>query len=73
MFAIQYLDHDEGTAARWNDLNVPHQETHELARHLLRTIRKKHDDGFIENMYSYRITEVGSDEYYSQPTDKLEY
>jgi hypothetical protein len=24
-------------------------------------------------MYSYRIVEVGSDEYYSQPTDKLEY
>lgn len=73
MWAIQYLDHDEGSCARWNDLNVPHQETHELARNLLRTIRKKYDDGFMENSYSYRIAEVGSELYYSQPTDKFEY
>lgn len=72
MFAIQYLDHDEGSAAMWHDLKVPHKPTRDEARAQLKSIRAKDaEDEYL--LYSYRITEVGSPEYYSQPTDKLEY
>jgi len=72
MFAIQYLDHDEGSRALWNDLTLPHFNTRDEARAKLREIRAKDSqDDYLS--YSYRIAEVGSELYYSQPTDKLEY
>lgn len=70
MFAIQYLDYDEGTAARWNDVLGARHETREQARTHLKTIRAKDDEWCL---YIYRITEVGTPEYYSQPTDAAEY
>jgi hypothetical protein len=51
---------------------MPYFETREQARMALRTIRAKDsEDEYLS--YAYRITEVGSDQYYSQPTDSLEY
>lgn len=70
MFTIQALDHEEGSAARWFELKNARHETREEAREHLKRIRATDDE---ESMYSYRIAEVGSDLYYSQPTDKLEY
>lgn len=70
MFAIQYLDHAEGSAARWNDVSLGPFETRDEARETLKHIRATEPE---DSMYSYRITEVGSELYYSQPTDKLEY
>lgn len=72
MFTIQCFDYDEGSCARWHDLTMPYFETREQARMALRTIRAKDsEDEYLS--YAYRITEVGSDQYYSQPTDSLEY
>ena len=72
MFAIQYLDHDEGSCARWNEFRPPcHFETREQARAYLKAIRAKEMGEWC--LYSYRIAEVGSELYYSQPTDALEY
>lgn len=71
MFCIQAFDHEEGTAARWYEMKVGHFNTKEKAREKLKAIRnEEHDD---ESMLSFRITEVGSAAYYSQPTDRLEY
>lgn len=70
MFAIQIFDYDEGSCARWSDMRMPHFETRELARVELRKIRANTDEWCS---YAYRITEVGSPHYYSQPTDALEY
>jgi hypothetical protein len=70
MFIIQYLDHEEGSCARWFDLLGSQFQTREQAREHLKRIRASEAE---DSMYSYRIVEVGSDEYYSQPTDKLEY
>lgn len=70
MFCIQFLDHEEGSCARWNELSNTRHETQEAAREHLKRIRATDDE---ECLYSYRITEVGSDLYYSQPTDKGEY
>lgn len=70
MFAIQYYDYEEGNGARWNELANSRHSTKELAREHLKRIRATDSE---DCMYSYRITEVGSEEYYSQPTDKLEY
>jgi len=70
MFAIQCLDHEEGTGARWFDLKNASFDTREDARDHLRTIRLLQDETCL---YSYRITEVGSEAYYAQPTDVLEY
>jgi len=70
MFIIQYLDHEEGSGARWRDLVSSRHETRELAREHLKRIRATDDEWCL---YSYRIVEIGSDLYYSQPTDKGEY
>ena len=70
MFCIQALDHDEGTGARWFELKASRHETREAAREHLKRIRATDDD---DCMYSYRVTEVDSAAYYSQPTDALEY
>ncbi len=71
MFAIQYLDHDEGSCARWNDVVGGKHETREAAREHLKRYRAQ--DADTEVLYSYRITEVGSSLYYSQPTDAAEW
>lgn len=70
MFTIQYLDHDEGSGARWNELSNTRHESRESAREHLKKIRAKDDEWCL---YSYRIVEIGSPAYYSQPTDCLEY
>lgn len=70
MFAIQYLDHDEGSAARWNELSNSRFESRELARKHIAKLRATDDEW---TLYSYRVAEIGSDYYYSQPTDCLEY
>jgi len=75
MFCIQFLDHEEGSAARWSERLCTRRPTIEAVRELLRNIRREEmsatDYGQI--LCSYRIVEVDSDAYYSQPTDKLEY
>lgn len=72
MFTIQVLDHEEGSGARWSELSNARHETKELTRAYLRKIRASYDE-WNDDMYSYRIVEVDSTEYYSQPTDKGEY
>ena len=73
MFCIQALDHEEGTGARWFDLKgiLSGFSTRQEAREWLS--RAKEAWGDSDCLYSYRIVEVGSPEYYSQPTDALEY
>lgn len=70
MFTIQALDHEEGSRARWFELKSCRRETREETRELLKDIKSKADEWCL---YSYRIVEVDSDLYYSQPTDALEY
>ena len=70
MFAIQYLDHDEGSAARWNNVSIGHFNSRDEARIKLRAMRAQDDEWCS---YSYRITEVNSEFYYSQPTDAAEW
>jgi hypothetical protein len=70
MFTIQALDYDEGSAARWFELKNSRHNTKESAREHLKRIRATEDE---DSMYNYRIVKVNSPEYYSQPTDKLEY
>lgn len=70
MYTIQFLDHEEGSAARWNEVNNSRFETREETRERLKKLRAQDDEWCL---YSYRIVEVGSDLYYSQPTDKAEY
>ena len=70
MFIIQCLDYDEGSRALWHDILGSKRDTKELTREYLKSIREKDDEWCS---LSYRIVEVGSDLYYSQPMDKLEY
>jgi hypothetical protein len=70
MFTIQYLDHEEGSCALWREVKNSRYDTREQARERLKYLRATDDEWCL---YSYRIVEVGSDLYYSQPTDKLEY
>jgi hypothetical protein len=70
MFTIQCLDHEDGSGARWFELSNCRHDTREAAREHLKRIRATDDEWC---MYSYRIVEVGSDLYYSQPTDVGEY
>ena len=69
-FIVQFLDHEEGSAARWHDIKGSRHETREDARTFLRRCREDDDEWCL---YSYRVVEEGSPLYYSQPTDKLEY
>lgn len=68
MFALQYMDYDEGSCKSWKDLQ--HFDTMEQAREALKRERTKDDEYCL---YAYRVTEVGSAKYYSQPTDSLEW
>lgn len=70
MFAIQYLDHEEGSAARWRNVCLNRFAVREDARDKVRKMRAADDEYCL---YSYRIAEVGSPLYNSQPTDALEY
>ena len=70
MFTIQCFDYEEGSGARWFELQNARHETREAAREHLKRIRATDDEWC---MYAYRITEVGSEAYYAQPTDKLEW
>lgn len=70
MFCIQMRDLSEGNGALWNELsNSRHDNKIDARKHLI-NIRATDD---IESLCTYRITEVNSDAYFSQPTDKLEY
>lgn len=70
MLVIQCRDLSEGNGALWFDLANSQHSTKNAAREHLRRIRATDDE---ESLCMYRIVEVGSDAYYSQPTDKLEY
>jgi len=70
MFTIQFLDHEEGSGARWNELPNARFENRDSARIHLKWRRATDGE---DCMYSYRIVEVDSKEFYSQPTDCLEY
>lgn len=70
MFAIQYLDYEEGSGARWRDILGAQFEDREKAREHMRRLRATDDEYCL---YTYRIAEVGSALYYSQPTDASEY
>lgn len=71
MFAIQAFDYEEGSGARWYNLAGHTYETRESARDAVKAIRRQQEGE--ECLLSYRVTEVGSRLYYSQPTDALEY
>jgi hypothetical protein len=70
VFTIQVLDHEEGSGARWFELQNCRRETREETRILLREIRAKQDEWCL---YSYRVVEVDSAQFYSQPTDSFEW
>ena len=71
MFIIQCLDHEDGSGALWFDLKCNPFVDKDEARAKIRHYREQ--DEIDGNLYSYRITEKGSELYYSQPTDRLEY
>ena len=75
MFIIQCRDLSEGSGALWFDLrDSKFADKNDARRFLIRLrvifVRINDDD---DSMYQYRIVIIDSDEYYSQPTDKLEY
>lgn len=70
-FAIQYLDHEEGSAARWHNVVGAIFDHKDDARR--RVAEYRANDEIDEYLYSYRVTEIGSPRYYSQPTDDLEW
>ena len=70
MYCVQCLDHEEGSAARWFELRNSRFESRDDARAFARKCRETDDEYCL---YSYRVTEVGSPHYYSQPTDSGEY
>lgn len=70
MFIVQCLDLDEGSGARWHDIKSAKHETREAARAHARRMRDTDDECCL---YLYRTVEIGSDAYYSQPTDSLEW
>lgn len=68
MFIIQCRDLEEGAGALWRDVqNSRFEFKHEAIRMAL-ALRKQHG-----TMCHYRVVEEGSDEAFSQPTDRLEY
>lgn len=70
MFCVQCRDLEEGNGARWFELANSRCATRDAARALVVRLRATDDE---ESLCLYRVTEVGSDAYYSQPTDRLEY
>jgi hypothetical protein len=70
MWLIQRRDLSEGNGALWSDFTGPHYEAKEDARRNVRQLIAMSDD---EDLMQYRVVEHGSAEYYSQPTDRLEY
>ena len=72
-FAIQCRDLDEGNGALWYDLSTVTYSTRAEAREMIDHFRKMDEDSGFESLITFRIVEVGSAEYYSQPTDALEY
>ena len=69
-WTLQRFDHEEGSAARWHEVKNCRRETRDEVRALLLTLRRYEGE---DSMFSYRITQVGSYEFFSQPTDALEY
>jgi hypothetical protein len=69
-FCIQFLDYEEGSAARWHEVIGTRHESRDNAREHLKRIRAT-DDEYL--LYAYRITEVNSAAYFAQPTDASEY
>jgi hypothetical protein len=70
MFAIQFMDYEEGSCKSWKDVSIGPFETKDEARATLRHLRATEPE---DSMYTFRIAEVGSELYYSQPTDSLEW
>lgn len=70
MFCIQWRTLEEGFGARWSEMANARHETIQSAREHLRQIREIDNPEYLNQ---YRITEVGSNAYYAQPTDRLEY
>jgi len=71
-FCIQSRDLEEGSFARWRDLRTGFPSRQAAHLSLIR-IREEEAQGYVESLCEFRITEVGSDAYYAQPTDALEY
>jgi hypothetical protein len=69
MFVVQFLDHEEGSRAMWRNILREPFDTRDNARVYLHHCRATDDEHCL---YSYRIVEIGSAQYYSQPTDALE-
>lgn len=70
MWLIQSRDLSEGNGALWSDFTEPHYEAKDDARRNVRQLMAMQDE---EDLVQYRVVEEGSDKYYSQPTDKLEF
>lgn len=70
MWIIQCRDLSEGNGALWYDLHNGRFDNRQDARSFLSKLRATSDE---EDLCMYRIVEYGSDAYYSQPTDALEY
>ena len=73
MFAIQCRDLDEGNGALWHNLSGITYPSRDEARQVISGFRTMDEDSGLESLLTFRIVEVGSAEYYSQPTDALEY
>lgn len=69
MYCIQWRTLEEGFGAQWSELRNTRYSNKEDARSHLSRIRATDD---IESLNQYRIVEVDSPAYFSQPTDKLE-
>lgn len=69
MWTIQMRDLEEGNGATWRDYGVQFYDKSDTVK-ALRKIRACQEE---ESLLTFRIVEVGSDNYYSQPTDALEY
>lgn len=69
-FIVQCRDLSEGNGALWYDLKRAPFATRELARGWARKLRDAADP---EDLLTFRVVEYGTPEYYSQPTDRLEW
>jgi hypothetical protein len=75
MFIVQVRDLEEGNGALWSNVRNSDCSTREEALKLMRKFRRRDDEAprYGDVLTMYRVVEVGSDAYYSQPTDALEY
>lgn len=75
MWTLQALDHEEGSGARWFELENCRRDTREEVRDIMRNRMRQWNERYPDEvcMFAYRIVEVGTSGFYAQPTDALEY